>query len=154
MTTNATRILDGKSIPYEVVTFAASEFTAEEAASKLGFPSEDVFKTLVARGDKTGPLAVLVPCGLRLSVKKLARASGDRTVTLVNIDEMQRLTGYLKGGCSPFGMRKPMPLFVHQSAVGRARLVCSAGQRGVQLVMRGDDFVAASGAAPADLVED
>lgn len=154
MTTNATRILDGKNVPYEIATFAASEFTAEEAASKLGFPSEDVFKTLVARGDKTGPLAVLVPCGARLSVKKLARVSGDRTVTLVNIDEMQRLTGYLKGGCSPFGMRKPMPLFVHESAVGRARLVCSAGQRGVQVVMTGDDFLGASGASPADLVED
>jgi Cys-tRNA(Pro)/Cys-tRNA(Cys) deacylase len=154
VTTNATRVLDGKNVPYEVVTFAASEFTAEEVCAKLGFPPADVFKTLVARGDRTGALAAIVPCGTRLSVKKLARVSGNRTVTLVNINEMQRLTGYVKGGCSPFGMRKTIPLFVHETARGRPRFICSAGQRGVQLVMSGDDFLATSGAAATDLIED
>ena len=152
--TNATRVLDSRKARYEVATFAAVEFTAEEAAGKLGVPPEDVFKTLVAKGDRTGPLAAVVPTGSRLSLKKLARASGNRTVALVAAEEMERLTGYVKGGCSPFGMRRPLPLFVHDSAAGRPRLLCSAGRRGVQLVLSGDAFVAASGATVADLVED
>ena len=154
VTTNATRRLDALKTPYEVATFAASAFTAEEACEKLGLPPEDVFKTLVAKGDRTGPVAAVIPAGARLSTKKLARVSGNRTVSMASPEEMERLTGYVKGGCSPFGMRRPMPLFVHETARGRARFVCSAGQRGVQVVMTGDDFLAASGAVPAGLVEE
>jgi Cys-tRNA(Pro)/Cys-tRNA(Cys) deacylase len=154
VTTNATRVLDGKKVRYEVLVFAAEDFTADEAAVKLGVPPEDVFKTLVARGDRTGPLAAVVPAPARLSLKKLARASGNRTVAMIPVEDLEKLTGYVKGGCSPFGMRKALPLFVHESARGRARFVCSAGRRGVQLAMAGDDFLAASGAAAADLIED
>lgn len=154
MKTNATRVLDSKKVRYKVLAFAAEDFTAEEASAKLGVPPEDVFKTLVARGDRTGPLAAVVPGPARLSLKKLARVSGNRTVSMIPVEEMERLTGYVKGGCSPFGMRKALPLFVHESAKGRARLVCSAGQRGVQVALAGDDFLAASGATPADLIED
>jgi Cys-tRNA(Pro)/Cys-tRNA(Cys) deacylase len=154
VTTNATRRLDALKVRYDVATFAASAFTAEEACEKLGLPPEDVFKTLVAKGDRTGPVAAVIPTGARLSTKKLARVSGNRTVAVAAPEEMERLTGYVKGGCSPFGMRRAMPLYVHETATGRVRFVCSAGQRGVQLVMTGEDFLAASGAAPADLVEE
>ena len=154
LTTNATRVLDAKRARYEVLTFAPEDFTAEEASAKLGLPAGDVYKTLVARGDRTGPLAAVIPGPARLSLKKLARASGNRTVSMVPVEEMERLTGYVKGGCSPFGMRKALPLFVHESAPGRLRLVCSAGRRGVQVAMTGDDFLSASGATPADLIED
>ncbi len=152
--TNATRVLDRLKVPYTLAAYAASDFTAEECAAKLGVPESDVFKTLVGRGDRTGPLAAVVPTDARLSVKKLARASGNKTVALVAVEEMEKLTGYVKGGCSPFGMRRQMPVFVHESARGKARLFCSAGRRGVQLVLSGDDLVAASGSNPADLVED
>lgn len=152
--TNATRVLDAKNVRYEVLAFAAEDFTAGEVAAKLSIPEEDVFKTLVARGDRTGPLAAVVPGPARLSLKKLARASGNRTVAMVPVEEMERLTGYVKGGCSPFGMRKALPLYVHLSARSRARLVCSAGRRGVQVALSGDDFLGASGAATADLIED
>jgi Cys-tRNA(Pro)/Cys-tRNA(Cys) deacylase len=154
MRTNATRVLDSKKVRYEVLAFAAEDDTAEEASAKLRVPPEDVFKTLVARGDRTGPLAAVVPSPARLSLKKLARVSGNRTVSMIPVADMEKLTGYVKGGCSPFGMRKSLPLFVHESAKGRARLVCSAGQRGVQVALAGDDFLAASGATPADLIED
>jgi Cys-tRNA(Pro)/Cys-tRNA(Cys) deacylase len=154
VTTNATRVLDAKKARYEVLVFAAEAFTAEEAAAKLGVPEEDVFKTLVARGDRTGPIAAVVPAPARLSLKKLARASGNRTVSMIPVEDLEKLTGYVKGGCSPFGMRKPLPLFVHESAKGRPRLVCSAGRRGVQVALEGDDFLAASGATAADLIED
>ena len=153
-TTNATRVLDARKAPYSLRTFAAADFTAEEAVEKLGVPAEEVWKTLVAKGDRTGPLAAVVPTGARLSLKKLARVSGNRTVAMVSSEEMERLTGYVKGGCSPFGMRKAMPLFVHEAAAGLARLFCSAGQRGVQLEMPGPAFLAASLATAADLVED
>jgi len=154
VTTNATRVLDARKARYEVLVFAAEDFTAEEASAKLGVPAEDVFKTLVARGDRTGPLAAVIPGSARLSLKKLARVSGNRTVSMIAVEDMERLTGYVKGGCSPFGMRKALPLYVHETAKGRARLVCSAGRRGVQVSMAGDDFLAASGAEPADLIED
>jgi Cys-tRNA(Pro)/Cys-tRNA(Cys) deacylase len=152
--TNGTRVLDARGAAYEVLVFAPEDFTAEEVSAKLGVPPDDVFKTLVARGDRTGPLAAVIPGPARLSLKKLARVSGNRTVSMIPVEEMERLTGYVKGGCSPFGMRKALPLYVHESAVGRARLVCSAGRRGVQVALTGDGFVAASGAKSADLIED
>ncbi len=154
VTTNATRALEGRKVAYAIAEFAAVDFTAEEAADKLGVPQADVFKTLVARGDRTGPIVAVVPTGTRLSTKKLARASGNRTVSLLAVEEMERLTGYVKGGCSPFGMRKALPLFAHESVRGKPRMLCSAGRRGVQLVLSGDDFVAASGATVADVVEE
>lgn len=154
VTTIATRVLDAQKARYEVLEFAPEDFTAGEVSAKLGVPAADVFKTLVARGDRTGPLAAVIPCPARLSLKKLARVSGNRTVSMIPVEEMERLTGYVKGGCSPFGMRRALPLFVHESAPGRARLVCSAGRRGVQVAMTGDAFVAAAGATPADLIED
>ena len=154
ITTNATRVLDAKNASYEVLEFAPEDFTAEEVSAKLGIPEDDVFKTLVARGDRSGPLAAVIPGPSRLSLRKLARVSGNRTVAMIAAEDMEKLTGYVKGGCSPFGMRKALPLYVHQTAKGRARLVCSAGRRGVQVSMAGDDFLAASGAEPADLIED
>ena len=154
VTTNATRVLDARNASYEVLEFAPEDFTAGEVSAKLGLPEDDVFKTLVARGDRTGPLAAVIPGAARLSLKKLARVSGNRTVAMIAVEDLEKLTGYVKGGCSPFGMRKTLPLYVHESAAGRARLVCSAGRRGVQVAMAGDAFLAASGAEPADLIED
>lgn len=153
-TTNATRVLESRKVVYALRTYAAADFTAEEAVEKLGVSPGEVWKTLVAKGDRTGPLAAVIPTGTRLSLKKLARASGNRTVAMVSPEEMERLTGYVKGGCSPFGMRKAMPLFVHEAAAALPRLLCSAGQRGVQLELPGSAFLAASGGTAADLVED
>ena len=153
-TTNATRVLDGKRVPYATAEVPVVDFTAEETAEKLGVALEDVYKTLVLSGETTGPLAAVVPASGRLSVKKLARASGNKTVALMPLDKMERMTGYVKGGCSPFGMKKALPTFVDASAAGKPRLFCSAGRRGVQLVLAGDDLIAASGAVAADLMED
>lgn len=153
-TTNATRVLDARKAAYALRTYAAADFTAEEAAEKLGVPPGEVWKTLVAKGDRTGPLAAVIPTGTRLSLKKLARVSGNRTAAMVSSEEMEKLTGYVKGGCSPFGMRRAMPLFVHEAAAALPRLLCSAGQRGVQLEMGGADFLSVSGGTAADLVED
>lgn len=152
--TRATRILDACKAAYTLHTFAAFDFTAEEAALGLGVPPGEVWKTLVAKGDRTGPLAAVIPTGTRLSLKKLARVSGNRTVALVSPEEMEKLTGYVKGGCSPFGMWKAIPLFAHEAAAGLPRLFVSAGRRGVQVGMSGASFLSASASRPADLVED
>lgn len=154
VTTNASRVLDRLGIPYGVAEFAAADFTAEEAAGKLGAPAETVYKTLVLKGDRTGVLAAVIAAPARLSTKKLARVSGNRTVAMVAVGEMERATGYVKGGCSPFGMKRPVPIFADRSIAGRPTIYCSAGRRGVQLVMTGNDFLAASRATTADLVED
>ena len=153
-TTNATRVLDARKAVYALRTFAAADFTAEEAAEKLGVPPGEVWKTLVAKGDRTGLLAAVIPTGTRLSLKKLARVSGNRTVAMVSPEEMEKATGYVKGGCSPFGMRKAMPLYVHEEAAALPRLFVSAGQRGVQLEMAGEALLAAAGATAADLIEE
>ena len=152
--TNATRVLDARKAVYALHSFAAADFTAEEAAEKLGVPPAEVWKTLVAKGDRTGLLAAVIPTGTRLSLKKLARVSGNRTVAMVSPEEMEKATGYVKGGCSPFGMRKALPLYVHEAAAALPRLFVSAGQRGVQLELAGEAFLAASGATSADLVEE
>ena len=153
-TTNATRVLDTRKAVYALRTFAAADFTAEEAAEKLGVPPAEDWKTLVAKGDRTGLLAAVIPTGSRLSLKKLARVSGNRTVAMISPEEMEKATGYVKGGCSPFGMRRAMPLHVHEAAAALPRLFVSAGQRGVQLEMAGEAFLAASGAIASDLVEE
>ena len=153
-TTNATRVLDARKAVYALHSFAAADFTAEEAAEKLGVPPAEVWKTLVAKGDRTGLLAAVIPTGTRLSLKKLARVSGNRTVAMVSPEEMEKATGYVKGGCSPFGMRKALPLYVHEAAAALPRLFVSAGQRGVQLELAGEAFLAASRATSADLVEE
>ena len=153
-TTNATRVLDARKAVYALHSFAAADFTAEEAAEKLGVPPAEVWKTLVAKGDRTGLLAAVIPTGTRLSLKKLARVSGNRTVAMVSPEEMEKATGYVKGGCSPFGMRKALPLYVHEAAAALPRLFVSAGQRGVQLELAGEAFLAAAGATSADLVEE
>lgn len=153
-TTNATRALESAGVRFSVAEFAAADFTAEEAVEKLGVPASIVFKTLVAKGEKTGHLAAVVPTPARLSLKKLARLSGNKTVALVAVEEMERLTGYVKGGCSPLGMKKRIPVFVHESALPLATMYVSAGRRGVQLVMAGTDLIEAAGATAGDLVED
>lgn len=153
LSTNATHVLDRMGVAYAVAEFAAADLTAEEVCEKLGELPENVFKTLVARGDRTGLLAAVVPTGTRLSTRKLARISGNKSVSLVAPEDLEKLTGYVKGGCSPFGMRKALALFVHESVRERSRMLCSAGRRGVQLVMTGEAFLAASGATAADIVE-
>ncbi|MCC6130236.1 MAG: Cys-tRNA(Pro) deacylase [Acidobacteria bacterium] len=152
--TNATRVLEALKVPFALAEFPAADFTAEEAVEKLGVPAETVFKTLVAKGDRSGALSAVIPTPARLSLKKLARVSGNKTVALVPVEEMERLTGYVKGGCSPLGMKKRLPVFVHETARNLDSLYVSAGRRGVQLVVKGEDLIRAAGATAADLIEE
>jgi Cys-tRNA(Pro)/Cys-tRNA(Cys) deacylase len=143
MKTNAARILERASIAFELREYAfdESDLSAPHAATALGLPAEQVFKTLVARGDRSGVVLAVIPASAELDLKGLAAASGDKRIDLVPLKEVLVLTGYIRGGVSPVGTRKPYPVFVDETAELWDRIAVSAGRRGCQLLL-----------APADLV--
>lgn len=133
--TNAARPLDRLDVPYELLTAPVDEndLSAVTMAQRLGADPACVFKTLVARGDRTGILMACIPAAAELDLKALAAASGNKHVEMVHLKEVFPLTGYIRGGCSPLAAKKAYPVFVDSSAVQHARIYVSAGQRGVQL---------------------
>lgn len=141
--TNAMRILDRSKIPYEIMTYTVdeSDLSGEHAAAELGLDPKRVFKTLVLKGDKKGHLVAVIPVDGTLDLKALARASGNKSVEMIHVKELFDLTGYIRGGCSPIGMKKLFPTYLDESCMVFETIVFSAGQRGMQIV-----------AAPADLV--
>lgn len=152
--TNASRILDKENVPYEQHEFDAAELTCEEVAEELSLPLERVWKTLVARGDKTGPVLALLPGDRDLDLKKLAKASGNKSCKMVKYEEVEQLTGYLPGGCSPLGQKRRFPLYADESITTHDSVSISAGLRGVQLFVAPDDLIRVAGAESASLVAD
>src|SRR5512145_773301 len=117
--TNAARILDSKSISYELIAYDVdeSDLSAGAVANKLGQDADQVFKTLVLRGDKTGVFVCIVPGSAELDLKKAAKASGNKSALMVHMKEILELTGYIRGGCSPVGMKKEYPSFIDETCV-------------------------------------
>jgi Cys-tRNA(Pro)/Cys-tRNA(Cys) deacylase len=154
--TNAARALDALGIPYEVRTYAVDpeELGATNVAAKVGLPAEQVWKTLVARGDRTGVLFAVVPADAEVDLKALAAASGDRRVELVALKEVQPLTGYVRGGVTALAARKPYPVIVDELMEVYAVVSVSAGQRGVQLLVAPADYLRATGARLAPIARD
>ena len=145
--TNAARILDGLGIAYEIREYeAAGDLSAPQVAEAIGMPAAQVFKTLVARGDRGGVLMASIPGDAELSLKVLAQASGNKTVELVAVKEIQGLTGYVRGGVSPLGAKKPYPFFLDETAQLWDAIAVSAGVRGRQLVLAPDDLRRAANA--------
>jgi Cys-tRNA(Pro)/Cys-tRNA(Cys) deacylase len=142
--TNAVRILEQAGIHYELREYAVDEndLSAPHAAEAAGMPAEQVFKTLVARGDRTGVLVASIPANTELDLKSLAAASGNKKVELVAVKEVLGLTGYIRGGVSPVGMRKPYPYYLDETADLWDVIAVSAGVRGCQMLL-----------APADLIQ-
>lgn len=151
--TRALDILDEANIAYEVREFEATDFTAEEAAEKLALPLDMVFKTLLVQGERRGIVMALVPGDARLSLSKLSRAMGDKRAELVDAADLFRLTGYLKGGCSPLGARRAFPVYMDETAVLHDRICVSAGRRGVQMLLAPSDLQRITGATLADLCD-
>jgi Cys-tRNA(Pro)/Cys-tRNA(Cys) deacylase len=151
--TQAMQILDNAGIAYEVREYQEEELGAEEAAVKLGLPLERVFKTLVVRGDRRGVLLACLPGTVALSLKALAKASGDKKVEMVEVDEIHRLTGYLRGGVSPLGGKKKYPLYVDEAALAQPFLSVSAGMRGMQILVKPQDLIRAAAATVAPIGE-
>ena len=129
-------------IHYELREYEVDEddLSAPRVAEKIGMPPEQVFKTLVARGDRTGVLMACIPANTELDLKALAAASGNKKVELVAVKEVLPLTGYIRGGVSPIGVRKPYPFYLDETAILFDVISVSAGVRGCQLVLAPDDL--------------
>jgi Cys-tRNA(Pro)/Cys-tRNA(Cys) deacylase len=147
MKTNAARLLDALGISYELRDYEVDpeDLRAESVARKVGLPAEQVFKTLVARGDRTGVLLAVVPGDAELDLKALARLSGDRKIDTVPLKEVQPLTGYIRGGVTAFGSRKDYPVFVDETLELFDVISVSAGVRGTQIFLAPGDYLRALG---------
>ena len=143
--TNAARLLEGLKIPHTLQEYPVdeSDLSAEHVAREVGLPLNQVFKTLVARGDRTGVIVAVLPGDGELDPKALASVSGNKKVDLVPLKEVQPLTGYLRGGCSPLGMKKKYPVFLDESAQSFPFVSVSAGLRGLQLFLEPEHLRAA-----------
>ena len=151
--TIAAHLLDQLKIGYELREYAYTEdeLDAPSAAAKMGLPPERLFKTLVLRGDRTGPLMACIPAAAELDLKALAAHSGNKRTEMVPVKELPVLTGYQRGGVSPLGARRRCPVFIDESAVGIDHLAVSAGRRGLQILLAGRDLIRATGARVAPL---
>ena len=146
--TNAARLLDAAGIPYTLVPYEVDEehLEASHVAEQLGEDLDRVFKTLVLRGDKNGLFVCVMPGSLEVDLKVAARISGNKSCAMIHVKELLPLTGYIRGGCSPIGMKKPLPTFIHESALLYDSIYVSAGVRGLQICMAPQaliDFVGA-----------
>lgn len=138
-------MLDEMGIPYDLheVPVDESDLSAVGMAHALGVEAQEVYKTLVARGDRNGILLACIPAAAELDLKRLAAASGDKSTHMIPLKEVQPLTGYIRGGCSPIGTKKPCPVYLDESAILLERIFVSAGHRGVQFHIRPDDLLRA-----------
>jgi len=151
--TNAVRLLDAAGIAYRTAAYESGgqALEATQVAAKIGMPAEQVFKTLVAVGDRTGPAVFVVPGPCDLDLKKAAAAMGDKKVEMLPVRKLRGLTGYERGGCSPFGMKRKLPTFVDESCELFDEVAVSAGVIGMQVILAPRDLLAAAEARAADL---
>ena len=153
--TNAVRLVEQAKIPcreafYE---FDENDLSGTHEADAIGLPQEQVFKTLVARGEKTGINVFCIPVCCELDLKKAAKAAGDKSMELVAVKELLGLTGYIRGGCSPVGMKKKYPTFMDETCVLWEEIAVSAGARGHQLIVPPEPLAELVGAKLLDLVK-
>jgi Cys-tRNA(Pro)/Cys-tRNA(Cys) deacylase len=143
--TNTARYLDSLKIAYKLVEYKVdeSDLSAESVARKVGLPLEQVFKTLVARGDKTGVLMACIPGNAELDLKAIAAVSGNKNAEMVHVGEILQLTGYIRGGVSPIGTKKRYPIFLDESAMRFPFISISAGVRGSQILISPEDLIKA-----------
>jgi len=143
MKTNAVRILDALGVHYELREYEVDpeDLAAETVAAKLGMPAEQVFKTLLARGDRNGPCFAVIPGNYELDLKAVAKLSGDRKIELVPLKEVQPLTGYIRGGVTALGAKKEFPVFVDETMELWDVISVSAGVRGVQVLLAPADYL-------------
>ncbi|MBC9783832.1 Cys-tRNA(Pro) deacylase [Heliobacterium chlorum] len=154
--TNAARLLDQLKIPYELKEYMVdeSDLSAGTVAEKIGFPIRQVYKTLVAKGDKTGVILACIPGNQELDLKSLASLSGNKKVEMVALKEVQPLTGYIRGGVSPLGTRKKYPLYVEGEIEQLERISISAGIRGCQIILSPADLIRATEAQLGSISKD
>lgn len=153
--TNAMRLLDAAKIKYEVLEYTVDEnnLAGTHIADEIGLSYEMVFKTIVTRGDKTGYLVFCIPCHKEINLKKAASVTGNKKLEPVQVKELLGLTGYIRGGCSPVGMKKKFPTYFDKSVEAQERITVSSGVRGAQLVLSPTELIGYLGARIADVVD-
>ena len=147
--TNAARLLDAAGISYELIPYAYNEddLSARHVAAELGEDIDQVFKTLVLKGDRTGVFVCVIPGDFEVDLKTAARISGNKSCEMLHLKELLPTTGYIRGGCSPIGMKKAYPTFIHESALLYDFIFISAGQRGLQIKINPESLIEFIGAA-------
>ena len=152
--TNAARLLDRAKIAYELIPYRVDEenLAAAHVAEELGEPVGQVFKTLVLRGDRNGILVCVIPGDAEVDLKAAAQASGNKRVEMLHMKELLPVTGYIRGGCSPVGMKKGFPTFIHRSCLDYDTIYVSAGVRGLQFKLAPGDLIRFTRAVTADLI--
>ena len=153
--TNVMRILEQKQIPYTAHVYEHEEGIAVDGvtvAQSLGQDPEQVFKTLVAKGSRTGFNVFCIPVCCELDLKKAAKAAGDKNMELVAVKELLGLTGYIRGGCSPVGMKKKYPTHIDETCILWDEIAVSAGERGHQMVLPPEGLLTVTNATTADLI--
>lgn len=151
--TNAARILDRLNIAYTLVPYEVdeSDLGAGHLAAQLGIDAARIFKTLVLKGDRIGYFVCVIPGDATLDLKKAARASGNKACDMLPLKDLQPVTGYVRGGCSPLGMKKRFPTLVDETACLHDAIHISAGLRGLQILLAPDDLLVAAEAALVEL---
>ena len=154
--TNAMRLLDKAGVAYSALTYHVDEndLVATHVAEQLGEDINQVFKTLVLRGERTGLFVCVIPGNKEVDLRKAARAAGDKKAEMIAMKELLGATGYIRGGCSPIGMKKPLPTFFDSSALRHDFIFVSAGVRGMQLRMHPQELIDFTGATTTSLVKD
>lgn len=154
--TNAARLLDKAKITYRLIPyeFDENDLAASHVAESLGEDIHRVFKTLVLKGERNGYFVCVVPGNCEVDLKKAAKCFSDKKADLIPMKELLPLTGYIRGGCSPIGMKKPFPTFFHSTATGFDRIYVSAGVRGLQLEIDPRQLIDFVGGTLADIVCD
>lgn len=151
--TNAARLLDRARIPYKLIPyeFDENDLAAQHVADSLGQDIARVFKTLVLHGDRTGYLVCVIPGNCEVNLKALAKVSANKKVEMIPMKDLLGVTGYIRGGCSPIGMKKAFPTYFHATALEFDTIYVSAGVRGLQVEISPSDLIAFVGASVADV---
>lgn len=140
--TNAVRLLEAEGVSYVLIayTYDETDLSVPQIAMDNGLPVEAVYKTLVLKGDKSGPVVAVIPGNQSLDMKAIAKWSGNKKVTMVPVKDIPGLTGYVRGGCSPLGMKKNFPVFLEEAALNLPQIYVNAGQRGLLMKLTPQDL--------------
>jgi len=152
--TNAARLLDKALINYKLISYEVDEadLSAIHVAEQLNEPIEKVFKTLILKGDKSGFFVCIIPGGEELDLKMAARFSGNKSCDMIPMKDLLNVTGYIRGACSPFGMKKHFPTFIHETCLNFEDIYVSAGKRGLQISLAPTDLIATINASVAFII--
>jgi len=154
--TNAMRMLDEAKFHYEVVEYDVDpeDLSGVHVAQTAALPLDQVFKTIVLHGDRTGYLVICIPVGDEIDLKKAAKLSGNKSVELLRISDLEKVTGYVRGGCSPIGMKKKFPIFASDKLRANKTVYVSAGKRGLQLDIASADLIEFCGIDLGDVTQE